>query len=344
VGEDGRDGIVLDGEYPGAGYLALQRALLALHARGIILAVSSKNDHAEAMGVLEDDPRMLLRPRHFAAVRINWNDKPQSLREIAGELNIGIDSLAFLDDNPVERERVRRELPEVTVIDLPADPMEYAAALRRCAALERVSISAEDRARGRHYAEQRQRAELERSVASVEDYLRSLATALTMGRVAPGSVTRVAQLTQKTNQFNLTTRRYSEAQVAAMAVDPSRRVYEASVADRFGDGGLVGVAITRDEDAVCEIDTLLLSCRVIGRTVESAMLAEIARDAAGRGVGRIRGWFLPTPKNAPARDFYQRHGFSVAAEREDGTLWELDITTKLPVHPDWIHVERGQGD
>jgi FkbH-like protein len=344
LGEDGRDGIVLDGEYPGAGFLALQRAILALHARGVILAVSSKNDHADAMAVLEHDPRMLLRPHHLAAARINWNPKTQSLREIAGELNIGLDSLVFLDDNPVEREQVRQALPEVTVIDLPQDPMEYARALRGCAVLERVSVSAEDRVRGRYYADQRLRTELQQSVASVEDYLRSLGTELTMAEVARANVTRVAQLTQKTNQFNLTTRRYTEAQVAAMAADPLVRVYEASVSDRFGDNGLVGVAITREVGATCEIDTLLMSCRVIGRTVETAMLAEIARDAGSRGSERIQGWFLPSPKNAPASDFYRRHGFVLAAEREDGALWELDLRAAPPMSPGWIRVRRGEGD
>jgi FkbH-like protein len=336
LGEDGLEGLKLDGEYPGAAYLALQRAILALHARGVILALASKNDRADALDAIARHPGMLLRPEHFSAVRIGWNDKAQSLREIAAELNIGVDALAFLDDNPAERSLVRRELPEVTVIELPADPMEYARTLRAYPVFERVTVSREDRARGRMYAEERERTELRSSATSVEDFYRSLRMEVDMRPATPASVARVAQLTQKTNQFNVTTRRYSDAEVAAMLADPAAGVWQLSVRDRFGDSGLVGVAITRDAGGGCEIDTLLMSCRVIGRTVETAMVAWLAEEARRRGARSLRGWFLPTKKNEPASRFYPDHGFVERDRRDDGVLWELDLAAGGPECPEWI--------
>ncbi len=336
VGEDGMDGIRIGPEYPGAAYLAVQRALRALRSRGILLAVASKNNEQDALAALDGHPSMLVRSADFAALRIGWNDKARSLREIAAELSIGVDSLAFLDDNPVERERVRQELPEVTVIELPADPMRYAAAVLECPVFERLSLTDEDRRRGHLYTEQQRRAELQRSAASLEDFLRSLEMRMAMRPARAASLPRVAQLTQKTNQLNLTTRRYSEPEIQALAADPGVHVYEVGVHDRFGDSGLVGVAIARRVDDAWEIDTLLLSCRVIGRSVETAMLARLAADARDDGAARLRGWFLPTRKNAPARDVYPSHGFSRAEDSDGATRWELDLRGAGPRWPDWI--------
>lgn len=341
IGEDGLDGIKLDAGTAGHPYQSLQRALLDLYRRGILLAVASKNNPAEAREAIEKHPGMLLRPDHFAALRINWADKATSLREIAAELNIGLDALAFLDDNPVERAWVREQLPEVTVLELPADPMGFADAVRTSPVFERLALTEEDRERGRMYAEQRVRAELQTSAASLEDFYRSLAMEVEIGPVTPATLARTAQLTQKTNQFNLTTRRYSEEQVSAFAADPACRAYTIKVKDRLGDNGLVGVAITRDDPAAarCEIDTLLLSCRVIGRTVETAFLAHIAGEARARGIRTLAGWYLPTKKNPPARDFYTAHGFKAVAERDGGTLWELDLSAAAaPACPPWIRM------
>jgi len=339
LGEDGAEALQVDGEYPGAGFLALQRAVLSLYARGVILAIASKNEHDDAMAVLEHDPRMLLRPQHFAAHRINWNDKAQSLREIAEELNIGLDAIAFIDDSSVERDRVRQALPDVNVIELPADPMLHARALQDCPIFQRLSLSGEDRERARYYADQRRRREVHEVSASLEDYLRSLETEVTMQAVQRRNIARVAQLTQKTNQFNLTTHRYTEAQIASMLDDAAIRVYEVSVKDRFGDSGVVGTAVTRASGPVTELDSMLLSCRVIGRGIETAMLAHIARHARERGARRLRGWFLPTRKNGPAQDFYRAHGFVVVDRRERGALWELDISGAVTDPPDWIRMQ-----
>jgi FkbH-like protein len=338
IGEDGVEGIRLGVEYPGAAFQAVQRALLDLHQRGILLAVCSKNNIADAMEVLEKHPGMLLRPEHFAAWRINWNDKAVNLREIATELNIGVDSLAFLDDNPVERERIRSDLPEVTVLDLPDDPMEFARVLRRSPVFERLALSEEDRERGRYYAGQRQRLELERSASSLEDFFRSLRQEIEISSVTPATLLRVAQLTQKTNQFNLTTRRYSEQQIAELAKNPAWKVYAIRVKDRLGDNGLTGVVITHDAQDLAEIDTFLLSCRVVGRTVETAILSFLIDQARRRGRTHLQGWFSPTKKNDLAKEFYAQHNFHAVEQNGRGELWSLDLDKNEIARPEWIQL------
>lgn len=338
IGEDGMTGIKLSAEYPGAAYQSLQRAMLDLTRKGILLAICSKNNPDDALEVLEKHPGMVLRPQHFAAMRISWNDKSQGLREIASELNIGTDSLAFLDDNPFEREQVRGAVPEVMVIDLPSDPLQYATVVRDHPAFERLSLSREDQQRTTFYAEQRERTQAEQKFQSKEDFYRFLEQRAEIATISPATLARISQLTQKTNQFNVTTRRYAEQQISELAATPSCQVLSIRVRDRFGDHGLVGVAITRDEGEVCEIDSFLLSCRVIGRTVETALLAHLADRAAARGRQRLVGWFRPTKKNAPARDFYKQHGFEVDHENGDGALWSLDLTKQRIASPEWVKV------
>jgi FkbH-like protein len=338
LGEDGLEGIQLGREYPGAAYQALQRAMLDLFRRGVLLAICSKNNLPDAVEALEHHPGMLLRPQHFAALRINWNDKVQNLYEIATELNVGTDALAFIDDSPVERARIHAELPEVTVIDLSNDPMGYAQALRDSPVFERLVLSAEDRERGQYYTEQRLRLEFERSASSLEDFYRSLQQELEIAPVTAETLTRIAQLTQKTNQFNLTTRRYTEQQIVDMESSPDWRVYSMRVRDRFGDNGLVGVAITCDVHEVCEIDVLLLSCRVIGRTVETALLSFLVERARSMSMKQLQGWFLPTKKNEPAKEFYPRHNFRLLAERDGGTLWSMDVEQAEFKCPEWIRL------
>ena len=336
IGEDGMDGIKLNGEYPGAAYRAVQRALLDLSNRGILLAVASKNNEADAMQAINDHPEMILRSQNFAATQIHWNSKVESLRAIAEELNVGLDSLVFLDDNPVEREHVRTSLPEVTVIEVGSDCMTFAKSIRACPMFERLSSSEEDKKRGAYYIEQRQRKEFEKNVTSVEDYYYSLNQRVELTPVSNGTLSRVADLLKKTNQFNLTTRRHSEPEVAKFAADPDWDVYLARVADRFGDKGIVGVCITHRSDEVCEIDTLLLSCRVIGRTVETAILHYLAEQNRARGVNQLEGWFLPTAKNKPAETFYPSHKFAEKSKADTGTLWSLNLHETSIACPPWI--------
>jgi FkbH-like protein len=339
IGEDGASGIQADREHPGIAWWNVQRALADVKRRGILLALCSKNNREDALEAFRTHPGMPLRFEDFAAERINWVDKPSNLREIAAELNVGIDSIAFLDDNPAERERVRRELPEVTVIDLPDDPMGFAAAIRACPALERLAVSREDSERSRYYADQRRRAEAQTGAASVEDYYRSLAQEVEIAPLNDASLARAAQLTQKTNQFNVTTRRYTEQQILDAAETPGTAVYTVRVGDRFGDNGLVGLMITRDpEPGVCEIDTFLMSCRVIARTVETAMLSFLVGECRGRGIATLRGWFQPTAKNAPAADLFSRHGFQPLPTAGAATCWSLDVARADVACPEWIEL------
>jgi FkbH-like protein len=344
IGEDGIAGIRLGNEHPGAAFQELQRALLDIHQRGILLAICSKNNREDAMEVLQNHAGMLLKPAHFAAMRINWNDKAQNLREIAKELKLGVDSLAFLDDNPVERQQLREQLPEVFVIDLPNDAMEFASVVRECPLFERLSLSTEDQQRGKYYRAQQEREQLEQTVSSPEDFYRSLLQEAEIAPLTKSTLARIAQLTNKTNQFNLTTRRYTEQQLSQLASSAGWHCFSLRLRDRFGDNGLVGVAITHREGATCQIDTFLLSCRVIGRTVETAFLSFLAEHAAKLGAKRLQGWFLPTKKNAPARDFYSDHGFEVLQQDGDRTLWGLDIA-KNPIRcPEWVKLHLVNGD
>ncbi|MEO1008906.1 MAG: HAD-IIIC family phosphatase [Planctomycetota bacterium] len=341
VGEDGPDGIQLGVEHPGAHYVAIQRAALDLYHRGVVLALCSKNNPGDADEVLRSHPHMLIRPEHLAAVRVNWTDKAQNLREIAAELNIGVDSLVFLDDNPVERELVRTLAPEVMVLEpASADPKHMLRAIRECPLFERLALSDDDRSRGRMYVEQRQRTELQSAATSLEDYWRSLAMVAEVGIVDEttdsATVERIAQLTQKTNQLNMTTKRYSTQDVQAFARDGDSSVYWIRVADRFGDNGIVGVVIARIEGDAWHLDTLLMSCRVIGRTVETCMLATVAEHARDAGASRLEGWFYPTKKNPPARAIYEDHGFEVIRGTDGGALWSRDITGDDLQNPEWI--------
>ena len=343
IGEDGITGIKLGPEYPGAAYQSLQRALLDLSRRGILLAICSKNNREEAMEALEKHPGMLLRPAGFAAIRINWNDKAQGLREISTELNIGLDSIAFLDDNPFEREQMRRALPEVLVIDLPNEPMQYAFAIRDFQPFERLTLSSEDRDRTLLYSKQQERTKAEERFQSKEDFFRYLQQEAEIEPATPTSIARIAQLTQKTNQFNLTTRRYSEQQIAEMASNPTWEVLSVRVKDRFGDHGLVGVAITHDERDACEIDTFLLSCRVIGRSVETGLVSYIAQSARARGRKRLAGRFLPTKKNTPAAEFYAQSGFQRQPPDDEGQRWIFNLEEGQIRCPEWIRLNVLEG-
>jgi FkbH-like protein len=268
-------------------------------------------------------------------VRINWRSKAENLREIAAEVNVAPDAVAFLDDNPAERSLVRAHAPEVTVIDLPDDPLDFADTLRASPVFERLGFTGEDRARGQMYAEQRQRVNLQRSTASLEDFYRSLKMVVEVRLMTESTLARAAQLTQKTNQFNVTTRRYTEQQLTEL-VAGGARIYTAGVKDRFGDNGIVGIAIMLEDTTVCEIDTFLLSCRVIGRTVETAVLCAIADDAQAVGATKLVGTYVPTKKNAPARDFYAQHGFTAVATEAGASTWELDLQGRSLSCPPWI--------
>ena len=338
VGEDGFEGVQIGPTYPGAAYQSFQRVLLDLRERGILLAVCSKNNPDDALRVLDQHQGMLVRREHFSAIRINWDDKANNLMAIAAELHVGTDALAFVDDDPVECELVRRQLPEATVIALPDDPNAYAATLADQPVFERLVLVAEDRARSVYYETERQRARLEESASTREDVYWALQQEVHVAPVTSATIARVAQLTQKTNQFNLTTRRYSEQEIAELASRPECRVVAARALDRYGDHGLIAVAITRDLGPLCHVEAFLLSCRVIARTIETAVLSHVVASARSRGLAAVQGWFRRTRKNAPAADFYQRHGFAAIEENGDDCLWRLELSRGDVLCPPWIRL------
>jgi FkbH-like protein len=338
VGEDGIAGLDVGTEHPGAGYRALQQTALDLRKRGALIVLCSKNNEADAFEALDKHPGMLLRREHVAAHRINWNNKADNLRSLAKELNLGLESFVFVDDNPTERALVRRELPDVRVLELPEDPVRYAEALANVLWFEQLSLTGEDAARTELYAQERDRQVALGEVGNLEKFLETLGVWVSVAAVDAGSVARAAQLTQKTNQFNLTTRRYQESMLAERAASANWGVYVLKSGDRFGDNGIVCVGIVDFAGDIAEIDSFLMSCRVIGRGVETAFLASLIQLSIARGGKRMRGWFLPTAKNAPAAEFYAQHGF-VAVERDaqGSTLWERDISAASPVAaPAWI--------
>lgn len=342
VGEDGLNGIQLGRTYPGSAYRAFQAAALELQHRGVLLALCSKNNEADALEVLNSHPECLIRRKHLACTRINWNDKAANLREIARELNIGLDSLVFVDDSEFECSLIRQTMPEVQVIQLPKDPSRYERILRGLDCFDALAVTAEDLARTRLYQTEAQRQDLRAQSGSVEEYLRSLEMTLTIAHADPLGIPRIAQLTQKTNQFNLTGRRYSEAEIHGLAKDAAAAVYSAHLEDRFDSSGIIAVAIVRYEGDLAAVDTFLMSCRVIGRGVEDALICHLASEARQRGCRRLTGEYCATKKNAMTADFYPRHGFQPTGE---GT-YELALDGPNLVAPAWFktirHKPRGQ--
>jgi FkbH-like protein len=339
IGEDGIEGIKLGNAAPGIEYVDFQRSLLSLYNRGVILAICSKNNYDDAIKVFQEHPFQILKEEHFAAMRINWQNKAANIAELAKEINIGLDSMVFFDDNPVERAQVSQTLPEVLVVDLPKNPRLYRETLENLNVFDVLSLTKEDMARGEMYAGKRKRAELETSMDSIEDFLRTLDLKVRIKPVDDFDSPRVVQLIGKTNQFNLTTRRYTDAEVQQFREQDASIVYSMAVTDKFGDEGVVGVAIIKKKDDDWWIDNMLMSCRVIGRSVETALLAKIVKDARAEGVSRIFGEYIPTKKNPPAADVYEEHGFGMLSQTdEDGTSWVLNLETDTVDNPEWIEL------
>ena len=342
LGEDGADGIALGTEYPGSAFADFQREIKELAARGVVLAVNSKNNEDDVTELFASHPDMVLDWKDFAATRVNWQDKAANLRELADELSLGLDSFVFVDDNPVEIGLVAAELPEVATVLVPSEPAALPGAVSASGLFDGVVYSDEDRSRGQMYRAEAKRTRLERSATDLDGFLRSLQMRLVPSPVTGAEVARVAQLTQRTNQFNMTTRRYGEAEVAAMADDPSIAARCFSLEDRFGPSGIIAAVLAREvcEDGakVWELDTFLMSCRVVGRMVETAILALIAGEATRAGAVALVGEVVPTKKNAPAREVYRNHGFAKVGDDEGPARWRLHLAeAKLRV-PDWIEI------
>jgi FkbH-like protein len=319
-------------------FKSFQRSVLALADRGILLAVVSKNDHTVAEQAFREHPEMLIRWENISAARINWEPKSGNIRAIAEELNIGSDALVFFDDNPVERAEVRANAPEVTVIDVPTDPLGYERALYDSGVFDQTGVSDEDLARTGMYRSDKERQELASRHTNVDDFLKSLDMEADIGVADDLTLARIAQLVGKTNQFNLTTRRHGQADLAARAADPDQLVAWLRLRDRFGDQGLVGVAVAVMEGTDARLDIFLMSCRVMNRKVEHTLMAYIANWARGKGARRLVGDYLPTPKNGMVSEFYPGLGFTPAGQIEKGERYTLDLTTTAVEWPDVIAV------
>ena len=336
IGDDGLEGIQLgQGSTVGEAFVAFQRYALQLARRGIILAVCSKNDEANALGPFEKHPDMVLRRKDIACFVANWQDKANNLRHIAKSLNIGLDSLVFADDNPFERNLVRQELPEVQVPELPEDAALYIDTIADAGYFEALTVTAEDRERGGQYRANLEREELRASATDMQGYLRGLAMELDVRPFDGIGLSRIVQLINKTNQFNLTTRRYTQADVRAMMADPTTAAYQFRLVDRFGDNGMIAVLIGRlTQPDTLTIDTWLMSCRVLGRQVEEACLNVMIDAACRLGASKLQGEFIPSAKNSMVREHYRKLGFTLEATEADGsTRWVLDLDSheKKPV-------------
>ena len=345
LGEEGVQGIITGSTFPGTPFYLYQRYLKQLASRGILLAAVSKNNETDVREAFTSRAADLaLTLDDFVALKISWNEKAQSLRELAQELSLGLDSFVFVDDNPVEAEAIRQQLPEVAIIEAPiAEPWRLLDLLADEPFFDALRVTADDRNRLIDYKAQAQRASLEATAGGRDEFLASLGIICTFQSALEAPLARSVQLLAKTNQFNVTTRRYSAGEIEAFAADPGGQAVVVRVRDRFGDAGVVGLALARTEAQTCVIDSLLLSCRVIGRGIETALLAQIAQYAAHLGATRLVGEFVPSKKNAPAAGFFADHGFcTLPSQPEDTTgslFYTLDLTTAPPRTPPWITLE-----
>lgn len=331
IGDDGMEGIALgQGHAAGEAFVEFQQYCLRLRERGVLLALCSKNTESVAMAAIAGHSAMVLRREHFAAVRVNWQDKATNLREIAHALNIGLDALVFADDNPFERELVRRELPEAAVPEMPDDPAGFAATIARGGYFESLGLTAEDAERAAQYQANAQREEMRACATDLESYLRSLKMELRYRAFDEANLPRIAQLVGKTNQFNLTTRRYSLEELRAIMRDPSAVTLQLSLRDAFGDNGTIGAVIAYARGEELFVDTWLMSCRVLGRKVEEATLQLLVEAARTLGLKRIVGEIIPTSKNMIVRELYSQLGFERIAspranDQTEGSQFALDI-------------------
>ncbi len=329
LGEDGPDGIKIGGDYPGKAFLYFQKGLFELGKNGVVLAVCSKNNEQDVMDLWEKNPFLVLRKEHFAAYRINWQDKATNIKELAEELNLGLDSFVFIDDNPTERELIKQLLPMVAVPEFPDQPYELPIFFKKLVEdyFKVYAITEEDKKKTAQYKANAQRSSFQKSFADFGDFLKSLDIHLTIASANEYNIPRIAQMTQKTNQFNLTTKRYTDADIKTM-LEKGGQVYCLSVADRFGDSGITGCIIVNGD----EIDSFLLSCRILGKGIETAFIKKVFQMLREQGIAELRASYCPTAKNVQVKEFYEKVGLQCVSENEQGEkeykagLTDMDLT------------------
>jgi FkbH-like protein len=327
VGDDGVEGLVLGTGTPlGETYSALQRMALSHKERGILLCISSKNDEAIALDAFRRHPEMVLKEEDIVVFRVNWDDKAANIKAIADTIDLGLDSFVFLDDNPAERKRARDALPAVAVPELPEDPSEWISVLQAAGYFEQPGFSREDQLRAGFYqANARRAAQLEK-IGNHDDYLRSLEMTLSVAPFDAAGRKRIAQLISKSNQFNLTTRRYSETEVASVTANSGAVTLQARLEDIFGDNGMISTVICLEQDRRWEIDSWIMSCRVLGRRVEETILQHLVQQARAAGITDLIGRYIPTTKNGLVRDHFSKLGFTRTDAQPSGeTTWRLAV-------------------
>lgn len=319
VGEDGLAGIRLGKNYPGSTFYEFQQEVMNLYDRGIILALCSRNNEEDVWEVFREHPDMVLKEEHIAAARINWEDKAANIRELAEELNIGLDSMVFADDSEFEIHLVHETLPEVETIHLPSQwAVENRDILASCNLFDTLLLSEEDKKRGAMYKAETGRKKIRAQTTDLTEYLKSLEMVLTFYAADEFTIPRIAQLTQRTNQFNLTTRRYTETDIKNFSESGDSDVLGVRIQDKFGDSGIIGAVILKYESERASIDTFLLSCRILGRGVEEAVLHRALERAKEKGCRQVGGEYIPTRKNRQVAEFYQTHGFDCLGEQSGG--------------------------
>jgi FkbH-like protein len=337
VGDAGWENLLIGGHsHIGEAFADFQRALKALSRRGILLGIVSKNDETTALDAIRLNPEMVLEIEDFSGWRINWHDKAQNVLDLAAELNLGLQSIVFIDDNPVERARVAEALPEVLVPEWPTDKMLYSQALKGLRCFDTVSVSVEDKSRAEMYRIEQQREQEKRNVGSIEEWLAGLDIQVTIERLNNSNIKRTAQLFNKTNQMNLSTRRLRQNEIWKWAQHESNRLWTFRVSDRFGDSGLTGIASMRVEKKCGRIEDFILSCRVMGRKIEDVLLSTAVEEARSLSLDKVTLKYRPTQKNKPCLDFLQQSPLSFS-DVDEVFCW--DCKRPFPP-PDFMKVIR----
>lgn len=340
VGEDGPENIKLGRDFPGNCYRDFQKHLLELHNRGIVLAINSKNNFEDAMKVIENHPEMILRKEHFASIKINWNDKASNLEQIAQEINLGLDSFIFIDDNSAECLLVSSRFPMVKVICLPQDSTRYCEVLKLEQEFDFLFITKEDISRNLSYKQNSFRNELMKTSKNYNDYLINLKMKLFVKEINQFNIQRIVQLINKTNQFNCTTKRYALHDINNMLTNKSFLLRCFQLIDQFGDNGIISVLIAKlnDLERGIEIDTFLMSCRVLGRNLESAIFYYLYELAKINAYTCIKGSIVFTKKNEPVRQLYKNHNFELIKNDINSTHWRFNLEERELKRIEYIDV------
>jgi len=327
IGENGIGGIKLSDNGPGSEFYELQKRIKSLYNRGVILALNSKNNLPDVLEVLQKHPHMILKEKDFASIQVNWENKAENMIAIANDLNIGLDSMLFLDDDPVQRKLVRDLLPEVKVVELPKNPVSYFQTVQTLTDFETIKLTDEDKKRGLSYAAQKERKLLASTSKSFDDYLKSLNTIVTIEPANIKDIARLSQLCQRTNQFNLSTKRHTESDLKTYLDSTDKKLFSLKSKDIFGDDGIVGLGIVKTEDSSTEwsLDSFLVSCRVLGRNIENAFIDYISRMGLKSSITVLKAEYLPTAKNSQIKTFFERVNFKIKTEQSHKIDFELEL-------------------